>query len=132
MNKIDTLLSGYRLDRSKLEDMRHILKHAIDHNEIKRFGVFLEYYKGRIEVIDEEIYRIFMPKQLSYSSMRSSDVGSFLSNVVISKNIPYFALGNGMVMTMLNHALKPSISILKDYHKGLLFLFNANRNVGKY
>lgn len=128
VEKINQLLSGHRLDRSKLEDMRHILKHSVDHNEVKRFvRVFLELCDGKMEEIDrdKEIYRIFMPRVLAYdTAVASSSVGSFLSDVAENQNMPYFALGNKMIMYMLRHAAKPSISIFRHpYLSGLLFIF---------
>ncbi len=126
VEKINNLLSGYRLDRSKLEEMRHILKHAVDYNEVKRFvRVFLEFNEGKMEEIDKdnEVYKIFMPRSLAYSTTASAE-GSFKSDVAMSRNIPYFALGNNMVMTMLKHAAKQSLSIFKhSYLKGFLFIF---------
>lgn len=126
VEEINRLLSGYRLDRSKLEDMKHILKHAVDHNEVKRFvRVFLELYGGKMEEIDRvnEEYMIYMPRTLAYNTTASSK-GSFLNDIAMSKNMPYFALGSNMIMHMLKYAAKPSVSIFKHpYLKGLLFIF---------
>lgn len=126
VEEINNLLSGYRLDRSKLEEMRHILKHAVDYNEVKRFvRVFLELNEGKMEEIDKdnEVYRIFMPRSLAYNIIASAE-GSFKSDVAISRNISYFALGNNMVMFMLKHAARQSVSIFKhSYLKGYLFIF---------
>jgi SNF2 family DNA or RNA helicase len=140
VEKINSLLSGYRLDRSKLEDMKHILKSAVDSYEVKRFvNVFLGLYNGKIEEIkrEEEICRIYMPKGLIYSysnnnsssnnsssNVQSISIGSFSKDTAMKQGIPYFALGNNMVMAMLKHAARPRISVFKhDYLNGLLFIF---------
>lgn len=127
--RINTLLSGYRLDRTKLEDMRNILKYAVDHNEIKRFArTFLALYEGRMEEVikDKEVYDIFLPRSLAYNTNISSASarGSFLNNVAREYNIYYFALGNKMIMSMLKYISKPTVSIFKHSHlKGILFVF---------
>ena len=129
VEEINSLLSGYRLDRSKLEDMKHILKGAVDSYEVKRFvNVFLGFYHGKIEEIEEEIYRIYMPKGLissySNSNVQSISIGSFSKDTAMKQGIPYFALGNNMIMTMLKHVARPRISVFKhDRLKGMLFIF---------
>ncbi len=128
LEQIDLLQSGYRLDRSKLEDMKYILKNAVDSNEIKRFvSVFLELYNGRIIAIDKanEIYKIYMPRALINNT--SIIEGSFSKDVAISKNLHYIALGNTAVMSMLKHAIKPRVAIFKHrYLNGLLFIFQLS------
>jgi len=127
LEQIDLLQSGYRLDRSKLEDMKYILKNAVDSNEIKRFvSVFLELYNGKIIAIDKEseIYKIYMPRVLSNTSIIE---GSFSKDIAISKNLPYLALGNNAIMSMLNHTIKPKVAVFKHrYLHGLLFIFQLS------
>jgi superfamily II DNA or RNA helicase len=127
LEQIDLLQSGYRLDRSKLEDMKYILKNAVDSNEIKRFvSVFLELYKGEMIAIDKEseIYKIYMPRVLSNTPIIE---GSFSKDIAISKNLPYLALGNHAIMSMLKHTIKPKVAVFKHrYLHGLLFIFQLS------
>ncbi|MEM4394844.1 MAG: helicase-related protein, partial [Candidatus Nitrosocaldaceae archaeon] len=115
LERIDGLITGYRLDRTRLESMKKILRYGVDSNEIKRFvDVFLKRYGGNITQMGS-LYQIFMPTSIIYSC-KNIDIegiinGSFDQSIAESKNYTYLALGNKHIMLMLNHAARDSVTI---------------------
>ncbi|MEM4323980.1 MAG: hypothetical protein QXO37_09010, partial [Candidatus Nitrosocaldaceae archaeon] len=115
LERINGLITGYKLDRTRLESMKKILKYGVDSNEIKRFvDVFLKRYGGNITQIGS-LYQIFMPTSIIYSC-KNMDIGgiingSFDQSIAESKNYTYLALGNKHIMLMLNHAARDSVTI---------------------
>jgi superfamily II DNA or RNA helicase len=128
LGEVDKLLSGYRLDRSKLEDMRKVMINAVDKNEVKRFlEVYLNRHGGRIEAYrpEEEVYRVYLPMKLAHRIEGSAIVtGTFSSEVAQEKGYPYLALGNKYVMEMLKDAARQSVSVFRHGTVGgLLYLY---------
>ncbi|MEM1967328.1 MAG: helicase-related protein [Candidatus Caldarchaeum sp.] len=135
LERINMLLVGHRLDRTKLEETRRIKLEAVDRGEVKRFvEVYLNRNGGRIETVDTslEMYRIFLPRRVAQQVGRSIDVGSFLSSVAQERACPYLALGNKYVMAMVQDAIKPVVSSFKhSYLNGLLFIYRVIIKDGK-
>ncbi|MEM1951159.1 MAG: helicase-related protein [Candidatus Nitrosocaldus sp.] len=140
LKSIDELITGYRLDRTKLEDMKKVLRYGIDSNEIKRFiEVFLNRYGGKMEEINsrDSLYRIFMPTSMLYDMRYGIEgivIGSTNQNIAESKNHPYLALGNKHIMLMLNHAARNSVTIarLDPNLNGVIFVYMISIVDGKY
>ena len=136
LQEINSLLSGYRLDRSKLEDMKKVRLQAVDKGEVRRFiEVYLNHKGGKIELIksEEELYRIFLPRPLAHKIHGSAIFsGSFSSEIAQQKNYPYLALGNRQVMEMIKDATKPCVSIFTHHSvKGLLYLYRLTIKDGR-
>jgi hypothetical protein len=135
LERIDRMLSGYRLDRTKLEDMKKVIKEAVDKNEVKRFvEVFINTKQGKMELINEseEVYRIFLPKDLPLSVDRKIIEGSFNNQIAQKKNYPYLALGNKVIMSLVHAAIKPRVGLLKHpYLEGLLFTYRLTVKDGE-
>ena len=127
LDRINMLLVGHRLDRTKLEETRRIRLEAVDRGEVRRFvEVYLNRSGGKIEPIDSslEMYRIFLPRRVALQVGRSVDIGSFLSSVAQEKACPYLALGNRYVMSMIQDAMRPVASYFKhSFLKGLLLIY---------
>ena len=128
LEKIDNLLTGYKLDRTKLEDIRKIGREAIDENEVKRFvEVFVNYRGGRVERIGDEIYKIVLPRDIAYEVGRGIIKGTFSREIALKTTYPYLALGNRVVMAMIKAAMKDKISIFRHpYFKGFIFFFRIS------
>jgi superfamily II DNA or RNA helicase/CRISPR/Cas system-associated exonuclease Cas4 (RecB family) len=128
LEEVDKLLTGYRLDRSKLEDMRKVVMNAVDKNEVKRFvETYLNRHGGKMEVIkpEEEVYRIYLPIRLAHRIEGSAIVtGTFSSEMAQEKGYHYLALGNRYVMEMMKDAAKQCVSIFRHSTvEGLLYLY---------
>jgi superfamily II DNA or RNA helicase len=128
LEEVDKLLSGHRLDRTKLDEMRKVVMNAVDKNEVKRFlEVYLNRYGGRIETYkpDEEVYRLFLPRKLAQRIEGSAIVtGTFSSEVAQEKGYPYLALGNRYAMEMIKDAARQSVSVFRHSTVGgLLYLY---------
>ena len=138
LDEIDKkLLSGYRLDRSKLEDIKRSVQNVADkNNEVKRFvKAYLDFHKGKLDLIneEEELYRIFLPKriELPFKETRILE-GSFNGEIAIRKNYHYLALGNPSVMSLIHDAAKPTASILKHPEEsGILIVYKIAIRDGK-
>ena len=129
LNQINELLLGYRLDRSKLEKINKNMQNVIDKEQVKLFvKKFLDYNGGIIESIDtqEEMYKIFLPKQVSIPSGSKTRIieGCFNGDIAIKKGYTYFALGNPHIMGLVQHAAKRSVAILEHPNdKGLIMIY---------
>jgi len=128
LEEINKLLSGHRLDRSKLEDMRKVMMNAVDKNEVKRFvEVYLNRHGGKIESYkpEEELYRIYLPVRLIQRLEGSAIVkGTFSSEVAQERGYTYLALGNKHVMEMIRDAARQSVAVLKHSTlEGLLYVY---------
>jgi superfamily II DNA or RNA helicase len=128
LEEVDKLLSGHRLDRTKLEDMRKVMMNAVDKNEVRRFlEVYLNRHGGRIEPYkpEEEVYRLFLPRKLAHRIEGSAImVGTFSSEVAQEKGYPYLALGNRHVMEMIRDSARQSVSVFRhNTVGGLLYVY---------
>ncbi|MEM4400282.1 MAG: DUF3883 domain-containing protein [Candidatus Nitrosocaldus sp.] len=138
LERINGLITGYKLDRTRLESMKKILKYGVDSNEIKRFvDVFLKRYGGNITQIGS-LYQIFMPTSIIYSC-KNMDIGgiingSFDQSIAESKNYTYLALGNKHIMLMLNHAARDSVTIstFDSNLNGIIFTYMLSIIDGRY
>lgn len=132
--RIDSMLSGHRLDRTKLVEMKKILLDAVDKYEVKRFvQVFINRYDGKVQPVNEvdEVYKLFLPKDM-LASVKKMVEGSFNGTVAIKKNYPYLALGNKSVMAMVNMAIRPRIGFLRHPTlEGLLFFYRLTIKDGE-
>jgi hypothetical protein len=56
--------------------------------------------------VEDEVYRIFLPKQIPNPTGGGTRVleGSFSSDIAIKKDYTYFALGNPYIMNLVHHA----------------------------
>jgi SNF2 family DNA or RNA helicase len=137
LNQINELLLGYRLDRTKLEDMKKNIQTVISKDEVKRFvKKYLDTKGGKLEPInlEEEVYRIFLPKQIPIPAGVGTRVleGSFSSDIAIKKGYTYFALGNPYIMGLVHNAAEPSVAILTHpSHKGVLMIYKIAIRDGK-
>lgn len=136
LGRIESLLVGHRLDRSKLEETKRVKLEAVDRGEVRRFvEVYLTSKGGKLEQVDpgREIYRIFLPKHLIHVVGRAIDTGSFISEIAQEKALPYFALGNRYVMAMIQDAAKPTVSVFKhQYLTGILFIYRVLVKDGRH
>ncbi|MEM2579418.1 MAG: helicase-related protein [Candidatus Nitrosocaldus sp.] len=148
LERINGLITGYKLDRTKLEGIRKVLRYGVDSNEVKRFvEVFINRYEGSIQPIDDEgsLYRIFMPTSILYQRDNYHDHdqdlkgiinGSFDQSIAESKNYTYLALGNKHIMLMLKHAAKGSVTVARfnpnPNLNGILFVYMISMVDGKY
>ena len=129
LSQINELLLGYRLDRSKLEDIKKNIQNVVDKNEVKRFvEKFLDHNGGSLEPInlEEEVYKIFLPQQVSLQSVGKARIleGCFSSDIAIKKGYTYFALGNPYIMSLVHHAARPSIAYLQHpTEKGIIVVY---------
>ena len=119
LSQINELLLGYRLDRTKLEDMKKNIQNVINKDEVKRFvEKYLDSKGGKLDPInvEDEVYRMFLPRQISNPIGGGTRVleGCFSSDVAIKKGYTYFALGNPYVMNLVHHGAKPSVASLKQ------------------
>lgn len=135
LERLDGMLAGYRLDRTKLEDMKKVIKEAVDKNEVKRFvEVFINSRQGTIVPINEseELYRLFIPKDLPLNIESKIVEGSFNSEVAQKKNYPFLALGNKAIMALVHAGIKPRVGLLKHpYLEGLLFIYRLTVKDGE-
>jgi superfamily II DNA or RNA helicase len=135
LQEVEKLLSGHRLDRSRLEDFRKVQLYSIDKGEVKRFiEVYVNRSGGRVELKnpEEERYVIFLPRKLAYLEGRGIIEGSFSSETAQEKGYPYLALGNRHVMKMVNDAAKPSVSIfMHDHVEGIIYVYRLTIRDGK-
>ncbi|MEM2292467.1 MAG: helicase-related protein [Nitrososphaerota archaeon] len=135
LNEINALLSGYRLDRSKLEEIRKVRLEAVDKGEVRRFiETYLGHKGGKIEALrpEDEVYRLILPQKLAYKLGYGTIVGSFSSRVAEQKNYPYLALGNKCVMGMILDAMKPSVAIFEHPTlRGILYVYRVLLKDGK-
>jgi len=128
LEEINKLLSGHRLDRSKLEDMRRVAMNAVDKDEVKRFlEVYLNRHGGKIEPHnpEEEVYRVYLPARLAHRLEGGAVFrGTFSSEVAQERGYPYLALGNRHVMEMIRDAAKQRVSVLRHSTvEGLLYVY---------
>ncbi len=135
LNEINALLSGHRLDRSKLEEIKKVRLEAVEKGEVKRFiEVYLGTKGGKIEPVreEDEVYRLMLPAKLAHNLNYGTLVGSFSNTVAEQKNYPYLALGNKCIMSMILDAMKPSVSIFKhETLSGILYIYRVILKDGK-
>lgn len=137
LNKINQLLIGYRLNRSKLEDIKKNIHNVIDKDEVKRFvEKYLNFNGGKLETInmEEEVFRIFLPKQIAIPVTGGTRIieGCFNSDIAIKKGYTYFALGNPYIMGLVHDAAKPSVAVLTHpSNKGMLVSYKVAIKDGK-
>lgn len=135
LEKIDSLLSGHRLDKTKLEEMEKVRLEAVDKEEVRRFiETYLGHRGGKIEVLkpEDEIYRLILPRKLAQALGYGTLEGSFSSRVAEQKNYPYLALGNKCVMSMIHDAMKPCTAIFKHpLLSGILYIYRIIVKDGK-
>lgn len=137
LSQINELLLGYRLDRTKLEDMKKNIQNVINKDEVKGFvEKYLESKGGKLDPInlEEEVYRIFLPKQISVPLGGGTRVleGSFSNDIAIKKGYTYFALGNPYIMNLVHHSAKPSVAILQHPdNNGVLMIYKISVMDGK-
>lgn len=138
LDEIDKkLLSGYRLDRSKLQDIKKSVQNVLEkNNEVKRFiKVYLDSHKGKLDLINEEedLHKIFLPKDMTVPLGKTRIFeGTFNGDIAIRKNYHYLALGNPNVMSMIHDAAKPSVSILEHpQENGILMIYKIAVKDGK-
>ena len=107
LEKIDRLVAGYRLDRTKLEDIRKIGREVVDEREIKRFiEVFVNHRGGKVEKLSGEIHKVVLPRDLAQELNKGVIVGTFSRKTALKMTYPYLALGNKVVMTILRTSMK--------------------------
>jgi len=133
LEKIDNLLAGHKLDRTKLEDIRKIGREAIDENEVKRFvEIFVNHRGGHVKRVGDEIYEIVLPRDIAYEMERGVIKGTFSRETALKTTYPYLALGNRAVMAMIKAAMKDRVSIFRHpYFKGFIFFFRVSVIDGK-
>ena len=129
LEEIDKLLSGYRFDKTKLNDLKRVRLEAVDKGEIKRFvEIYLGHKGGRIEPIrsEDDVYKVRLPTNLAYRLGRGIIVGSFSATVAEQQNYHYLALGDRHVMEILLDAMKPCTAILEHPTLGgVLFIYRV-------
>lgn len=120
----EKLLTANRFDRTNLEDINKIHKHAIGKGEIKRFvEMYLAIKEGSLEMLDKNMsmYRISMPREAARMLENPIFDGTFDGGVAIRNNIDYLALGNKNIGSMIRHTEKPSVTCLEhDTKCGLI------------
>jgi SNF2 family DNA or RNA helicase len=134
LGEINKLISGYRLDKSKLEEIKKNVENVTDKEDVKRFVTeYLSFYNSKLEKVDEDVFRIFLPKHIDISLGSSRIVeGTFNSEIAINCNYPYLALGNPYIMSLIQDSAKPSTGILEhDEYKGKLFVYKISIKDGK-
>ena len=137
LSQINELLLGYRLDRTKLEDMKKNILNVINKDEVKRFvEKYLDSKGGKLEPInlEDEVYRMFLPKQIPNPTGGGTRVleGCFSSDIAIKKGYTYFALGNPYIMNLVTSSTKPSVAILKHPdNMGILMIYKIAVRDGK-
>ena len=127
LEKVDSLLVGHKLDKSKLDEFKKVRLEAVDKGEVKRFvEVYLNHNGGDMKAVDEskEIYRIIMPRKLASKVSLPIITGTFSSTIAQQKGYPYLALGNSHVMSMILDAMRPSASVFKHPEmEGILYVY---------
>jgi len=69
LDKIERLIAGHRLDRTRIEGIRKVGRKAIDEREVKRFvEVFVNYRGGRVNKVEDEISALFF-RETSLTSL---------------------------------------------------------------
>lgn len=135
LNEINALLSGYRLDRTKLEEIKKVRLEAVDKGEVRRFiETYLEHKGGKIETLrpEDEVYRLILPQRLAHTLGYGTLIGSFSSKVAEQKNYPYLALGNKCVMSMILDAMKPCAAFFEHPTlNGTLYIYRVILKDGK-
>jgi len=133
LEKIDRLIAGYRLDRTKLEDIKKIGREAVDEREVKRFvEVFVNHRGGKVERLSDEIYKVVLPRDLARELNKGVIVGTFSRKKALKTTYPYLALGNKVVMAMLRASMKESVAVFKHpFFKGLIFFYKISVLDGK-
>jgi len=133
LEKIDRLVAGYRLDRTKLEDIRKIGREAVDEKEVKRFvEVFVNHKGGKIERLSDEIYKVVLPRELAQELNKGVIVGTFSRKTALRTTYPYLALGNKIIMAMLRASMKESVAVFRHpFFKGLIFFYKISVLDGK-
>jgi len=133
LEKIDRLVAGYRLDRTKLEDIRKIGREVVDEREIKRFiEVFVNHREGKVEKLSGEIYKVVLPRDLAQELNKGVIVGTFSRKTALKMTYPYLALGNKVVMAILRTSMKESVAVFKHpFFKGLIFFYKISVLDGK-
>ncbi|RLG37221.1 MAG: hypothetical protein DRN91_06030 [Candidatus Alkanophagales archaeon] len=128
LEKIDRLVAGYRLDRTKLEDIRKIGREAVDEREVKRFvEVFVNHRGGKVEKLSGDIYKVVLPRDLAQELNKGVITGTFSRKTALKTTYPYLALGNKVVMAMLCASMKDGIAAFKQpFFKGLLFFYKIS------
>ena len=127
LEKVNSLLVGHKLDKSKLDEFKKVRLEAVDKGEVKRFvEVYLKHNGGDMKPVDEskEIYRIVMPRRLAFKVKMPIITGTFSSTIAQQKGYPYLALGNSHVMSMILDAMRPSASVFKHPEmEGVLYVY---------
>lgn len=125
LDKIEKLIAGHRLDRTKIEDIRKVGRKAIDEREVKRFvEVFVNYRGGRISRVEDEIYRIVLPRDIAHELGKGIIEGTFSRKVALRTTYPYLALGNKAVMAMVRAAMRDSVVVFRHpYLRGFVFFY---------
>ncbi len=133
LEKIDRLVAGYRLDRTKLEDIRKIGREVVDEREIKRFiEVFVNHRGGKVEKLSGEIHKVVLPRDLAQELNKGVIVGTFSRKTALKMMYPYLALGNKVVMAVLRTSMKESVAVFKHpFFKGLIFFYRISVLDGK-
>ena len=133
LEKIDRLVAGYRLDRTKLEDIRKIGREVVDEREIKRFiEVFVNHRGGKVEKLSGEIHKVVLPRDLAQELNKGVIVGTFSRKTALKMTYPYLALGNKVVMTILRTSMKESVAVFKHpFFKGLISFYKISVLDGK-
>ena len=123
----EQLLTSNKFDRTKLEDIQKIRKHAIDKGEIKRFiQTYVGANDGNCQVIKmaDDTYKISLPRNIAHKFDESIFQGTFDGDVAIKKNWAYLALGNKNITQIIKHVAKPSVTCLMHETKnGLLSIY---------
>ena len=135
LNRINALLSGYRLDRTRLEEIRKVRLEAVDKGDVKRFiETYLGHKGGKIEAVrpEDEIYRLLLPPRLAHNLGYGTLTGSFSSRVAEQKNYPYLALGNKCVMSMILDVMRPCCAYFEHpVLDGILYVYRVVVKDGK-
>ena len=123
----EQLLTSNRFDKTKLENIQKIRKHAIGKGEIKRFiETYVGINEGDVNVInkDDDLYRISLPRKIAQQFDNAIIEGTFDGDVAIKKALPYLALGNKNISKIIEYAANLSVSCLTHETKsGLLSVY---------
>jgi len=111
------------------ETIERLKKHSVDALDIQRFlEAFVHIHKGNVSMLSDNMYKIILSPSLSQALKIGVMVGTYDRELAYSTGHQYFALGDGDIDKIIQHAssVKPLSIIGHSTRQGVLFAFRIS------
>lgn len=123
----ETLLTSHRFNKTKLDSIQKIKKHAVDSHDVKRFfTVYCNKFRCDMNEDPErkDVWKVFLSKEIAQDTGENILIGTFDKEIANRTSHTYIALGNKFVNSMLKNAAKKSVAILSHHTRsGMMFVY---------